>query len=216
MKHHFITRPPSSKSPIGQPFSHLLAIAALSVLSLSACNQANDQPATADSAATQETTSSANTEAAKPVPVTTEQTPDVKVVDTEAAPKPEVEVIEVDDTQATPAAKTPTPPPQPDPEVAIVGTQISNVDYKSNKGETLKVVYETSVSGELKATATLPSGKTVTLNAPAGQGNNPTYRSADGSIEIVSHGGGGSIDLVQGGKPIGFDAVSTDAEVIPQ
>ncbi|MDO5768779.1 MAG: hypothetical protein Q4P13_04685 [Psychrobacter sp.] len=213
MKRHFnylSLRPTSLES---QPFNQLLLVAIIGALSLSACSKSDEQNAS-NTAATQTTNSAADTQAAEPVAVTTEPAPEVEVVEVDN-PKPEVEVIEVADKSAG-AAQPSISPPQPDPEVAIVGTQISNLDYKGPGGERLKVTYETSVSGELKATATLPSGKKVTLNAPAGQGNNPTYRSADGSVEIVSHGGGGSINLVQGGKPMGFDAVSAEAEVIPQ
>ena len=56
----------------------------------------------------------------------------------------------------------------------------------------------------------------MTLSAPEGQGNNPTYRSSDGSIELVSHAGGGTIDLVQNNKITSFDAVSAEAEVITE
>ena len=56
----------------------------------------------------------------------------------------------------------------------------------------------------------------MTLSAPEGQGNNPTYRSKDGSTELVSHGGGSAIDLMQKGKLTSFDATSAEAEVITQ
>ena len=60
----------------------------------------------------------------------------------------------------------------------------------------------------------MPSGKRILLTAPPGQGNNPTYRSADGAIELVTHGGGSKIDLLYENETIKFGAVKTDAEVI--
>ncbi|MBP8046370.1 MAG: hypothetical protein KAY53_01810, partial [Psychrobacter sp.] len=85
----------------------------------------------------------------------------------------------------------------PNPEQAIKGAQITDVNYRSASGETLFVIFETSEKGVLNAIVTLPNKPKMTLSAPEGQGNNPTYRSNDGSIQLVSHGGGSSIDLIQ-------------------
>ncbi len=104
----------------------------------------------------------------------------------------------------------------PNPEQAITGAQITDVRYKSAAGETLSVVFQTSAAGMLNAILTLPNKPKLTLSAPEGQGNNPTYRSNDGSIELVSHAGGGTIDLVQNNKITSFDAVSAEAEVITE
>ena len=104
----------------------------------------------------------------------------------------------------------------PNPEQAIKGAQITDVRYKNAAGETLSVVFQTSAAGMLNAIVTLPSKPKLTLSAPEGQGNNPTYRSNDGSIELVSHAGGGTIDLVQNNKITSFDAVSAEAEVITE
>ena len=102
------------------------------------------------------------------------------------------------------------------PEEAIKGTQITDVKYRSAAGETMSVVFETSATGVLNAIVTLPNEPKMTLSAPEGQGNNPTYRSKDGSTELVSHGGGSAIDLMQKGKLTSFDATSAEAEVITQ
>lgn len=104
----------------------------------------------------------------------------------------------------------------PNPEQAIKGAQITDVRYKSATGETLTVVFETSAAGVLNAIVTLPNKPKMTLSAPEGQGNNPTYRSTDGNIQLVSHGGGSTIDLIQNNKVTSFDAVSAEAEVITE
>ena len=104
----------------------------------------------------------------------------------------------------------------PNPEQAIKGAQITDVRYKSEAGDTLSVVFETSAAGLLNAIVTRPNQPKMTLSAPEGQGNNPTYRSADGSIQLVSHAGGGTIDLIQNNKVTSFDAVSAEAEVVTE
>lgn len=105
---------------------------------------------------------------------------------------------------------------KPNPEQAIKGAQITDVRYKSAAGESLSVVFETSAAGMLNAIITRPNQPQMTLSAPEGQGNNPTYQSADGSIQLVSHAGGGTIDLIQNNKVTSFDAVSAEAEVITE
>lgn len=104
----------------------------------------------------------------------------------------------------------------PNPEQAIKGAQITDVNYRSASGETLFVIFETSEKGVLNAIVTLPNKPKMTLSAPEGQGNNPTYRSSDGSIQLVSHGGGSSIDLIQNNKTTSFEAISVEAEVITE
>ena len=104
----------------------------------------------------------------------------------------------------------------PNPEQAIKGAQITDVNYRSASGETLFVIFETSERGVLNAIVTLPNKPKMTLSAPEGQGNNPTYRSNDGSIQLVSHGGGSSIDLIQNNKTTSFEAISVEAEVITE
>lgn len=105
---------------------------------------------------------------------------------------------------------------KPSPEQAIKGAQITDVRYKSAAGESLSVVFETSAVGMLNAIITRPNQPKMTLSAPEGQGNNPTYQSADGSIQLVSHAGGGTIDLIRNNKVTSFDAVSAEAEVITE
>ena len=106
--------------------------------------------------------------------------------------------------------------PVPNPEQAIKGAQVTDVRYKNAAGESLSVVFETSAAGVLNALVTLPNKPKMTLSAPEGQGNNPTYRSTDGSIQLVSHAGGGSIDFIKNNKVTSFDAVSAEAEVITE
>ncbi|GAA0808127.1 hypothetical protein [Psychrobacter piscatorii] len=104
----------------------------------------------------------------------------------------------------------------PNPEQAIKGAQITDVRYKSEAGDILSVVFETSAAGLLNAIVTRPNQPKMTLSAPEGQGNNPTYRSADGNVQLVSHAGGGTIDLIQNNKVTSFDAVSAEAEVVTE
>lgn len=104
----------------------------------------------------------------------------------------------------------------PNPKQAIKGAQITDVRYKSAAGESLSVTFETSAAGVLNAIVTLPNNSMMTLSAPEGQGNNPTYRSSDGDVQLVSHAGGGSIDLIKNDKVKSFDAISADAEVVTE
>lgn len=129
------------------------------------------------------------------------------------APSPEdqhpTDIIQVS------ASQTPTPQnAQPDAEQAVIGEQITEVTYVSENHQTMSVIFETSASGSLDAKVTLPDGKKVSLTAPQDQGNNPIYRSKDGKIELVSHAGGGSIDLINQGNRTSFNATSAEAEVI--
>lgn len=125
--------------------------------------------------------------------------------------------LESDLDDAAPAASdTPDTPPTPNPEQAIKGAQITDVRYISAAGESLSVTFETSAAGVLNAIVTLPNNSTMTLSAPEGQGNNPTYRSSDGDVQLVSHAGGGSIDLIKNDKVKSFEAISADAEVVTE
>ncbi|WP_227677916.1 hypothetical protein [Psychrobacter frigidicola] len=96
------------------------------------------------------------------------------------------------------------------------GTQVTDVRYRNAAGETLTVVFETSATGLLNAIVTLPNNTKMTLSAPEGQGNNPTYHSPDGDTELVSHEGGTAIDFIQNNKVTSFKAISAEAEVITQ
>lgn len=132
------------------------------------------------------------------------------------SPEQDVSLTELEnDLDATDSAANNTAP-TPNPEQAIKGAQITDVRYKNAAGESLSVVFETSAAGVLNAIVTLPNKPKMTLSAPEGQGNNPTYRSTDGSIQLVSHAGGGSIDFIKNNKVTSFDAVSAEAEVITE
>ena len=133
-----------------------------------------------------------------------------------ADPERDVSLTQLEDNlEATDASST-NANTAPSPEQAIKGAQITDVRYKSAAGESLSVVFETSAAGLLNAIVTLPNKPKMTLTAPEGQGNNPTYRSSDGNIQLVSHAGGGTIDLIQNNKITSFDAVSADAEVVAE
>ena len=130
----------------------------------------------------------------------------------EAKQQPDKDAVEVSDTADV--ANTAPADNQLIADDIAKEKQITDVEYRSEAGDTLKVTFQTSATSELQANVLLPSGKRVLLTAPPAQGNNPTYRSQDGSIELVSHSGGGSIDLVQNGKITNFDATSAEAEVV--
>ena len=135
---------------------------------------------------------------------------------TEANSERDVSLTELEqDLGGTVAAPSNTAT-SPNPEQAIKGAQITDVRYKSEAGDTLSVVFETSAAGLLNAIVTRPNQPKMTLSAPEGQGNNPTYRSADGNVQLVSHAGGGTIDLIQNNTVTSFDAVSAEAEVVTE
>lgn len=173
-----------------------------SMLTLSACQK---EPEPADT--TVQTT-----------PVATSVASDAQIAEVELNNNnAEVErEIDLTELESIDAATSSTQAPAPSPEQAIKGKQITDVEYRSASGASLLVVFETSAAGVLNAIVTLPNKTKMTLSAPEGQGNNPTYRSKDGSIELISHGGGGNIDLMQKGQLTSFEAVSVEAEVVTQ
>lgn len=128
----------------------------------------------------------------------------------------DINLTELEDDLGTTDTSANNTDATPNPEQAIKGAQITDVNYRSATGETLFVVFETSAKGVLNAIVTLPNKPKMTLSAPEGQGNNPTYRSTDGSMELISHGGGSTIDLMQNDKLTSYDAISADAEVITE
>ena len=140
------------------------------------------------------------------------------IANPEVGSEQDVSLTELEnDLGATDSAVNNTAPaPAPNPEQAIKGAQITDVRYKNAAGESLSVVFETSAAGVLNAIISLPNKPKMTLSAPEGQGNNPTYRTTDGSIQLVSHAGGGSIDFIKNNKVTSFDAVSAEAEVITE
>ncbi len=128
----------------------------------------------------------------------------------------DISLTQLEDNLETTGSAPNSASASPNPEQAIKGAQITDVLYKSAAGETLSVVFETSAAGLLNAIVTLPNKPKMTLTAPEGQGNNPTYRSSDGNIQLVSHAGGGSIDLIRNNKITSFDAISAEAEVVAE
>ena len=192
-----------------KPFFKTISITLLSLSLLSAC-QKTPEPETVNE-------NSADT-MTQTTPVTsTTNTPKVAEEDTNTTNAEQVtNVTELQNDPHAADTSANSTAIAPNPEQAIKGAQITDVNYRSASGETLFVIFETSEKGVLNAIVTLPSKPKMTLSAPEGQGNNPTYRSSDGSIQLVSHGGGSSIDLIQNNKTTSFEAISVEAEVITE
>ena len=194
-----------------KPSFKAISITLLSLSLLSAC-QKTPEPETAEETAadtiTQTTPVSSNINAPKIADENTAKPANTLEQDT-SLNESENE-LSAADTSTNSAAI------MPNPEQAIKGAQITDVNYRSASGETLFVIFETSEKGVLNAIVTLPNKPKMTLSAPEGQGNNPTYRSSDGSIQLVSHGGGSSIDVIQNNKTTSFEAISVEAEVITE
>ena len=205
---------------LNAPFARLIVATAVSLSLLTACQKPADDTSSTDATATDDikvTKITPPSDTASP-----NMTKEVVATSDNSVPETqnEVKATESADSDDTNTANTVSS----DNMVATETTessenfsqesQITDVDYRSQSGDKLKVTFQTSAINELQANVQLPSGKRVLLTAPPAQGNNPTYRSKDGNIELVSHGGGGSVDLVQNGKITNFDATSAEAEVV--
>ena len=194
-----------------KPFFKTISITLLSLSLLSAC-QKTPEPETVNENSADTTTQTTPVSSNINAPKVADEDTAKSAVNTEADRSlSELEnELGAADTSGNSAAIA------PNPEQAIKGAQITDVNYRSASGETLFVIFETSEKGVLNAIVTLPGKPKMTLSAPEGQGNNPTYRSNDGNIQLVSHGGGSSIDLIQNNKTTSFEALSVEAEVITE
>ena len=194
-----------------KPFFKTISITLLSLSLLSAC-QKTPEPETVNENSADTTTQTTPVSSNINAPKVADEDTAKSAVNTEA----DMSLSELEnelgaaDTSGNSAAIA------PNPEQAIKGAQITDVNYRSASGETLFVIFETSEKGVLNAIVTLPGKPKMTLSAPEGQGNNPTYRSSDSSIQLVSHGGGSSIDLIQNNKTTSFEAISVEAEVVTE
>lgn len=190
-----------------------ISIAFLSLSLLNAC-QKTPEPETVNETAAEATTQTTPVSSNINAPKVAETKP--SATDSAATLEQDTSSNESENELSAADISTSSAAIMPNPEQAIKGAQITDVNYRSASGETLFVIFETSEKGVLNAIVTLPNKPKMTLSAPEGQGNNPTYRSNDGSIQLVSHGGGSSIDLIQNNKTTSFEAISVEAEVITE
>ena len=196
-----------------KPSFKAISITLLSLSLLSACQKTPESETAEETAAdttTQTTPISSNINAPKVAETKPSATDSAATLEQDTSSNESENELSAADISTSSAAI------MPNPEQAIKGAQITDVNYRSASGETLFVIFETSEKGVLNAIVTLPNKPKTTLSAPEGQGNNPTYRSNDGSIQLVSHGGGSSIDLIQNNKTTSFEAISVEAEVITE
>ena len=196
-----------------KPSFKAISITLLGLSLLSACQKTPESETAEETAAhttTQTTPVSSNINAPKVAETKPSATDSAATLEQDTSSNESENELSAADTSTNSAAI------MPNPEQAIKGAQITDVNYRSASGEMLFVIFETSEKGVLNAIVTLPNKPKMTLSAPEGQGNNPTYRSSDGSIQLVSHGGGSSIDLIQNNKTSSFEAISVEAEVITE
>ena len=194
-----------------KPSFKAISIAFLSLSLLSAC-QKTPEPETVNENSADTTTQTTPVSSNINAPKVADEDTAKSAVNTEA----DMSLTELENELGAADTSVNSAAIAPNPEQAIKGAQITDVNYRSASGETLFVIFETSEKGMLNAIVTLPGKPKMTLSAPEGQGNNPTYRSSDGSIQLVSHGGGSSIDLIQNNKTTSFDAISVEAEVVTE
>lgn len=202
----------TSNSPKSKRYYQMVAAIFLTMALLSAC-QKNPEPETEEATtevAVQTTPVTSNINA----PVIIDE--EASAPETTASPEQDISLTELENDLGATDTSVNNPAPAPNPEQAIKGAQITDVKYRSAAGESLSVIFETSAAGMLNAIVTLPNKPKMTLSAPEGQGNNPTYRSSDGNIQLVSHAGGSTIDFIQNNNMTSFDAISADAEVITE
>ena len=212
MDSHLIMKILPSTFVKSKPYFQAVSAIFLSLSLLSAC-QKTPEPDTANETAPEATTQTTPVTSNINAPTNTD---DINTSTSAANPEQDVSLTELEDSLSTTDNSINDPAPAPNPEQTIKGAQITDVKYKSAAGESLSVIFETSAAGILNAIVTLPNKPKMTLSAPEGQGNNPTYRSSDGSMQLVSHAGGGTVDFIQNNKMISFDAISADAEVITE
>lgn len=197
--------------------SQIVAAVFVSLLLLTACEKSPDAETTNDTQTdTEIQTTPVKTNINVDTPAIDNESINDDPVQTTENPERDISLTQLENDLEGTAVTANDTSSAPNPEQAIKGAQITDVRYKSAAGDSLSVVFETSAAGVLNAIVTLPNKPKITLSAPEGQGNNPTYRSTDGSIQLVSHAGGGSIDLIQNNKVTSFDAVSAEAEVITE
>lgn len=199
-------------------YSRLLLMTVFSVASigtLSAC-QKEPEPVDAPTAAptTAPTDVAAQNAPVAPIAVIDNNDAPAQITESEVQAEREINLADIENDNSAP--NTDSADDSNSSEQTIKGTQITNVKYQNDTGDIISVVFETSETDVLRAILNLPNNNKMTLSATEGQGNNPIYRSTDGNTELISHGGGSTIDLLQNGDITSFEAISAEAEVITQ
>lgn len=195
-------------------YSRLLLMTVFSVASIGTLSACQKEPEPVEAPTTAPTDVAAQNAPVAPIAVIDNNAAPAQTTESEVQAEREINLADIENDNSAP--NTDSADDSNSSEQTIKGTQITNVKYQNDTGDIISVVFETSETDVLRAILNLPNNNKMTLSATEGQGNNPIYRSTDGNTELISHGGGSTIDLLQNGDITSFEAISAEAEVITQ